>query len=73
MVELNIYWDFMCCDSLIPIDVVNPKTAGTGCCDSEDFDRFGEWAQIQKWRNWDGCPECDASEPLIYGRRFILQ
>ena len=69
---LNIYWRFLCCESRIPIEEVDPTPTGTGCCDKEDFERFGEWAQIGRWRDWDGCPECDASEPLIYGREFVL-
>lgn len=70
---LNIYWRFLCCESRIPIDEVEPKTAGKGCCLSEDFDRFGEWAKITKWRKYDGCPECDAPEPMIYGREFVIE
>lgn len=70
---LNIYWNFLCCESRVPVDDASPSPAGTGCANSDDFDRFGDWAQIQRWRDWDGCPECDAPEPLIYGREFVIQ
>lgn len=69
---LNIYWRYLCCESRIPVDARDPETDGRGMCNSEDFDRFGEWAHTMQWCDWDGCPECDAPAPLIYGREFVI-
>lgn len=67
--QLNIYWHFLCCDSLHPIDEHEPKKAGMTMNNNDDPD---DWSKIMSWRDWGGCPECFATEPLIDGRKFII-
>lgn len=71
--ELNIYWHLGCCETLRPIDEFDPGYNGKTL--NNDNERFGgEWVKMHSFRSFDKpCPECDAPEPLIFGRKFIIE
>lgn len=61
---------YLCCDSLHPVSDRDIRDNGQTLNDNDDPD---DWSKIKSWRDWDGCPSCDASEPMIIGRKMVFK